>query len=479
MPKVQMPQLGESVAEGTIGKWLKKPGDHVDKYEPIVEVITDKVNAEVPSPFEGTLTEILVQEGETVPNNTEIAVIEAAGETAEAPAEEEIAEATVDETAPQAATPEGHGPAGSDERPERQPDSQPSPPPSIEQPTAQPTAQPVAASAATAVAAPQKTGGNGAAGPDGYKGPVTPAVRRLAREHGVDLALVAGSGHAGRVTRDDVLKFVESGGQGAAQAGAPAAAAQAPSAPSAPSAPAAPSPVAQGDSLKQASPMRRAIATQMSKALAVPVAYTVIEVDMSGVVGLRDATKGQYQAQEGISLTYDAFVAKATVEALKRHADFNAHYTDEGHWRRQAINLGIAVAVDDGLVVPVIKDADRLSIHGLNQAIRELAERSRANKLNLDDIQGGTFTLDNTGWTGSIITAPIINAPQVGILTMESIVKKPVVVETGNGDLIGIKPMMYMTLGFDHRATDGAQAGRFVADVKRWLEAVDSTTAIW
>jgi pyruvate/2-oxoglutarate dehydrogenase complex dihydrolipoamide acyltransferase (E2) component len=338
----------------------------------------------------------------------------------------------------------------------------------------------MAASAATAVAAPQQTGGNGAAGPDGYKGPVTPAVRRLAREHGVDLALIAGSGHAGRVTREDILKFVESGGAAGAQASrGQQPAPSAPSAPSAPAAPSAPSPVAQGDSLKQASPMRRAIAAQMTKALSVPVAFTVIEVDMSGVVGLRDRTKGQYQAQEGISLTYDAFVAKAAVEALKHHADFNAHYTEEGHWRRQAINLGIAVAVEDGLVVPVIKDADRLSIHGLNRAIRDLAERSRGNKLTLDDIQGGTFTLDNTGWTGSIITAPIINAPQVGILTMESIVKKPVVVETGDGDLIGIKPMMYMTLGFDHRATDGAQAGRFVADIKRWLEAVDSTTAIW
>jgi 2-oxoisovalerate dehydrogenase E2 component (dihydrolipoyl transacylase) len=251
------------------------------------------------------------------------------------------------------------------------------------------------------------------------------------------------------------------------------------SAPAAPAAPAAPSPVAQGDALKAASPMRKAIATQMTKALQVPVAYTVVEVDMSGVVALRDRNKGQYQAQEGISLTYDAFVAKATVEALKRHPDFNAHYSEEGHWLRQRVNLGIAVAISDGLVVPVIKDADRLSIHGLNRALRDLADRSRGNKLTLDDIQGGTFTLDNTGWTGSIITQPIINSPQVGILTMESIVKRPVVVETANGDLIGIKPMMYMTLGFDHRATDGAQAGKFVADVKRWLEAVDSTTAIW
>jgi pyruvate/2-oxoglutarate dehydrogenase complex dihydrolipoamide acyltransferase (E2) component len=477
MPKVQMPQLGESVAEGTIGKWLKQPGDKVAKYEPIVEVITDKVNAEVPSPFEGTLTEILVQEGETVPNNTDIAVIDAVGEGAEAdsqpaaPAAEAAAEATADETASQAG---GHGPAGSDERPAPAEQLAAAPP------SAAPAEQPAAP---VAVAAPPTvSGGNGAAAPNGYKGPTTPAVRRLAREHGVDLTLVAGSGHGGRVTRDDVLKFVESGGSQAAAATSTQAAPASQPAPAAhatPAPPPAPSPVAAGDSLKSPSPMRKAIAAQMSKASQVPVAYTVVEVDMSGVVGLRDRMKVQYQAQEGISLTYDAIVAKATVEALKRHADFNAHYNDEGHWRRQQINLGIAVAVEDGLVVPVIHNADRLSIHGLNQVIRDLAERSRSGKLKLDDIQGGTFTLDNTGWTGSIITAPIINAPEVGILTMESIVKKPVVVETGNGDLIGIKPMMYMTLGFDHRATDGAQAGRFVADVRKWLEAVDSNTAIW
>jgi 2-oxoisovalerate dehydrogenase E2 component (dihydrolipoyl transacylase) len=225
--------------------------------------------------------------------------------------------------------------------------------------------------------------------------------------------------------------------------------------------------------------MRRAIATQMTKALAIPVAYTVVEVDMSGVVALREANKAAYQSKEGIGLTFDAIVAKATVEALKMHADFNAHYTDEGHWRRAAVNLGIAVAVEDGLVVPVIKDADRLNVHGLNRQIRELADKSRAGKLSLDDISGGTFTLDNTGWTGSLITQPIINAPQVGILTMESIVKRPVVIATATGDAIAIKPMMYMCLGFDHRATDGAQAGKFINDVKRWLEAVDSTTAIW
>jgi 2-oxoisovalerate dehydrogenase E2 component (dihydrolipoyl transacylase) len=238
-------------------------------------------------------------------------------------------------------------------------------------------------------------------------------------------------------------------------------------------------PAAQDDVLKPASPMRKAIAAQMTRAVAVPVAYTIVEVDMSGVVVLRDASKGAYQAREGISLTFDSFVAKATVEALRRHPDFNAHYTDEGHWLRHRVNLGVAVAVEDGLVVPVIHDADRLSIHGLNREIRDLADRARGGRLKLDDIQGGTFTLDNTGWTGSIITAPIINAPEVGILTLESIRKRAVVVESPAGDAIAIRPQMFMCLGFDHRATDGAQAGKFVAEVKRWLEAVDSSTAIW
>ncbi|CAN5577055.1 dihydrolipoamide acetyltransferase family protein [soil metagenome] len=496
MPKVQMPQLGESVAEGTIGKWLKNVGDHVDKYEPIVEVITDKVNAEVPSPFEGTLTEILVKEGDTVPNNTDIAVIDAVGEGAEAtdqaagegststetPATLATAEATADETA---AVGGGHGPAGSDERPQPETPSAPAPAAPAPAPASAP-AQP------TAVVTAEKSGGNGAAGPEEYDGRMTPAVRRLAREHELDLSLIAGSGHGGRVTRDDVLRFVEqqkSGtaavqpaaeGQPAAQPRAADAQASTPPTAQAPAAPPDPAPPAAAeDSLKPVSPMRRAIANQMTRALQVPVAYTTIEVDMYGVVALRESLKRQYQEREGISLTYDAFVAKATVEALRRHADFNAHYTEEGHWRRKSINLGVAVAVEDGLVVPVIRDADRLSINGLNRQIRELAERARGNRLRLEEIQGGTFTLDNTGWTGSMITQPIINVPEVGILTMETIVKRPVVSETPQGDTIGIRPVMYMCLGFDHRATDGAQAGRFVGDVKRWLESVDAQTAVW
>jgi pyruvate/2-oxoglutarate dehydrogenase complex dihydrolipoamide acyltransferase (E2) component len=479
-----MPQLGESVAEGTIGKWLKNVGDHVDKYEPIVEVITDKVNAEVPSPFEGTLTEILVKEGETVPNLAEIAVIEAAGDGAtpapaaagpggaapatapnavagaEAVADEVPAGASPERTvlgtgsaAPAAApaAPVAHGPAGSDEQ-------------TVEEMRAQPASS------------------NGTASVDAYEGRMTPAVRRLAREHGVDLSKLQGSGHAGRVTREDVLRYVEGGGAAAPQS----ATAQAPSAaqPSAaiapaPSQPAPPSPVAEGDSLKAASPMRKAIAAQMTRALQVPVAYTLVEVDMSAVVRFRDKNKAAYQSQEGIALSYVAFVTKAAVEALRRHPDFNAHYTDEGHWRRKRVNVGVAVAVDDGLIVPVIHDADQLSIHGLNKAIHDLADRSRSNRLKLDDIQGGTFTVDNTGWTGSVITMPIINSPEVGILTMEAIVKRPVVVETPQGDAFAVRPIMNMVLGFDHRATDGAQAGQFLGVIKRWLEAVDGGTPIW
>ena len=466
MPKVTMPQLGESVAEGTIGKWLKQVGDHVAKYEPIVEVITDKVNAEVPSPFEGTLTAILVQEGETVPNNAEIAVIEGAGEASAADAPgptPAAAEAPGAAPAPAAASGNGkertvlglgtRGPAGSDER----------------------SAEELRVAATAAPSAP--------AAPADFEGRLTPAVRRLAREHEIDLALVTGTGHGGRITREDVLAYIERARTGAAAAApappvavpAPVAATSAAPVQAAP----APAPVAAGDSLKPQTPMRKAIAAQMARALAVPTAYSTVEVDMSAVVALRDAVKRDYQAREGLSLSYVAFVTKAAVEALRRHPDFNGHWTDEGLWRRKAINVGVAVAVEDGLVVPVIKDADQLSIHGLNRAINELAERARASKLRLDDVQGGTFTVDNTGWTGSIVTMPIINVPEVAILTMEAIVKRPVVLEGPQGDAIAIRPMMNMVLGIDHRATDGAQAGRFQADVKRWLEAVDSATPVW
>jgi len=434
MPTVTMPQLGESVAEGTIGKWLKQVGDHVDRFEPIVEVITDKVNAEVPSPFEGVLTQILVAEGQTVPNHAEIAVIEAAG--------------TVVAAAPAAAP----APA---------------------------SAPPVVAPVPMVAAAPAAAASSPVAVASAFEGRMTPAVRRLAREHGVDLARVDGTGHGGRITREDVLAYVAvAGSHPVAAVAAPApVAAVAPVAP-APSA-TGPSPVAAGDSLKQLSPMRRAIAAQMTRSLGVPVAYITIEVDMTAVVKRRESAKREYQAREGRSLSYVAFVTKACVEALRKHPDLNAHWTDEGHWRRQALNIGVAVAVDDGLVVPVVRGADRLSIHGLNMAVADVADRARTNKLKLDDITGGTFTVDNTGWTGSILTMPIINVPEVAIITMEAIVKRPMVMSGPQGDSIAIRHMMNMVLGIDHRATDGAQAGRFLADVKTWLESVSDQTPIW
>lgn len=498
MPRVTMPQLGESVAEGTIGRWLKKPGDHVAKYEPLVEVITDKVNAEVPSPFEGTLTEILVQEGETVPNNTEIAIVEAAGEgsSTEARASEQANE-QAKATEPTVLGTGGFGPAGSDERPADERPAEGSPaarPPRADQPLA------------PAATADRPVDGNGATAPDGYTGRMTPAVRRLAREHGVDLALIAGSGHAGRVTRDDVMRFVESGGaagqpaspmttpmQGEASPAPPAANAAAPArtvapapipgaAPAASPAPAlAPAPTVQAqDELKPTTPMRRSIAEHMVRSTSsVPHAYTTVEVDMSGVVALRDAVKGRYQAQEGIALSFVAIVGKAVVEGLRRNPDLNAHWTDQGLLRKANVNLGIAVAVDDGLIVPVIKDADRYSIHGLNLWIQDLATRARARKLRLDDIEGGTFTLNNTGWFGSVASQPIINIPQVAILSMEAIVKRPVVVETPAGDTIGIRPIMNLCVALDHRATDGAQVGLFIQDVKRWLEAAGPDTPVW
>jgi 2-oxoisovalerate dehydrogenase E2 component (dihydrolipoyl transacylase) len=238
-------------------------------------------------------------------------------------------------------------------------------------------------------------------------------------------------------------------------------------------------PAAAADSLKPMTQMRKAIAAQMTRALQVPHAYTTIEVDMSAVVRHREANKRAYQEREGVGLSYVAFVTKATVEALRRHPDMNGHWTDEGLWRRKAINVGIAVAVDDGLVVPVIKDADGLSIHGLNRAINDLADRARTNRLRLDDIQGGTFTVDNTGWTGSNLTMPIINVPEIAIVTMEAIVKRPVVIETPDGDVIGVRSMMNMVLAIDHRATDGAQAGAFLKTVRQWLESVSADTSIW
>jgi pyruvate/2-oxoglutarate dehydrogenase complex dihydrolipoamide acyltransferase (E2) component len=533
--KVTMPQLGESVAEGTIGKWLKQPGDSVAKYEPLLEVITDKVNAEVPSPFEGVLKEILVEEGATVPNNAEIAVIETAEEaggasasssppaTASAATEKEAAPSEPDtggaQVEPKTAQPEAAQPQEAQPQ-EAQPQTAeaPEPPPESAPKSAQEPAQGPAGSderparaAASATPAPTVT----AEAPAGADARMTPAVRRLLREHGLTAGQIVGTGLGGRITREDVTNYVESqrtgrpvNGQSAATAPptAPQPAAPAPAetpaaaAPAAalatptPTAPtAAPTPAASRASggtkiefpsgadevLVPMTQMRKGIAAQMTRALQAPHAYVQMEVDATKLVALRERIKRDYQAKEGISISYVPFVVKASAEALKRNPTFNAHWTENGLLAKRRVNIGVAVAVDDGLLVPVIRDADQLSIHGLNVAITDVANRARVGRFKVEDFGGGTFTVDNTGYLGTNLVMPIINVPEVGIVTMEAITKRPVVVSTPEGDVIAIRPVMNMVLGVDHRANDGAGGAALLRDIKAWLEAVGPDTPIY
>ncbi|MCL6561577.1 MAG: 2-oxo acid dehydrogenase subunit E2 [Firmicutes bacterium] len=427
--KVLMPQLGESVTEGTIGQWLKNVGDSVEKYESLLEILTDKVNAEVPSPASGVLARILVQAGETVPVGTPIAEIEVAGEAAE--------------VAPQAEP----APAA------------PSPPAAV-----------VDAPAAPAHPGPTE------------RGRYSPAVRRLAQEHGIDPSRIAGSGAGGRVTRNDVLKAV-------AERTAPPTAPPAPTAPSAPVAgapepprevagvaPVPAGPVEPGDRVEPLSNIRRVIAQRMTQAKAtVPHAWIMVEVDVSGLVALRERWKAKFREEEGFNLTYLPFMLRATVEGLKAVPQLNAQWNGDSIIYKKRINLGMAAATDRGLVVPVIRDADQKNLVGLAHAVHDLTERARSGRLKLEDLSGGTFTVDNTGAVGTMLTYAVINPPEVGIVTMESIVKRPVVV----GDAIAIRSMVNLCLSFDHRVVDGADAARFLNVLKRHLESLGPDSSIY
>ena len=415
--RVVMPQLGESVHEGTISKWLVKPGDKVVEFEPMLEVDTDKVNAEVPAPVSGILREILAKEGETVQAGAEIAVVEVGGDGAVT------------------ATPEAPAPAPKTEAPK------------VETEGAVPTRP------ATPADLPGKRGGEE---PHRY----SPGVQMAASELKVDLSRVTGTGLGGRVTRKDVQEF----------------AARAKAASSAP--PPSPAPVkpAEGDEVVPLTRVRRLIGENMARAKAtIPHAWQTQEVDMSGVVANRNASKGAFQKQEGFSLTYLPYVMAAAVSALREHREVNSTFNETDLIVHRDINLGISVGMEDTLLVPVVRRADGLSIAGLARAVNDLATRARNKQLKADELAGATFTVNNSGTFGTLFSYSVINPGQAGILTMEAIVERPVAVE----GMIGIKPMMYLCFSFDHRVLDGLQAARFLTSARKWLEAVDLETPVY
>jgi 2-oxoglutarate dehydrogenase dihydrolipoamide succinyltransferase (E2 component) len=424
LAQIKMPQLGESVTEGTVEKWLKSEGDFVKRDEPIVEVVTDKVNAEIPSPFEGKLVKISVTEGETVRVGAVIAQIETAGATAgpaAAPA------ASTPAPAREAAAPHPEVPAA---------------------PTASPAPAPVPAEPA-----PPPAGADG----NNDRARLSPAVRKLAAEHGIDAAALRGSGMGGRVTRDDVLAALES--ETAAPAAKPVAPAQS-----------APRPAkvdgAREEVVKLGS-MRKAIAEHMVRSLATsPHAWTLQEVDVTNLVRYRETEKEGFRGRHGVPLTYLPFVVQIVCDAIKQFPWLNSTWSDEGVVLKHYINMGIAVSIPDGLIVPVLKDADQLGFTELVRSLNDLVDRARNKQLKPDDVQGGTFTLNNTGATGSVASQPIINQPQAAILTTEAIVKRPVVI----GDGIAVRHMMNMCLSFDHRIIDGMMAGQFLGTIKKGLE---------
>ena len=462
---VVMPQMGVSVSEGTITKWLKNEGEEIQADEALLEISTDKVDTEVPSPASGIVTQILVKEGETVDVGTKLAVI--GGETG-APAEAPAAEPE----------PEAAAPAAEE----------------VAQPAETPAVEPAPASE------PAPTPGSPAEAQQNGKSFVSPVVARIASEHGVDVSSVPGTGRGGRVTKKDILDYVESGPPAAPPQEAPPAApepapvtapepapapapepAPAPTAEAPPKPPPAPAPepvaAAAGEQLEPMNAMRRGIAEHMRRSLDTAAHVTsAIEVDMSRVVDIRNKLKPEYQKTYGVNPTYLIFVARAVVETLKKYPWINGEIRGEQIVTRPWINLGFAVELAEGkgLIVPVVKHAEGLNLLGMAQAVTDIAERARNKKLTPDEVQGGTFTITNPGGYGTFHGTPVISQPQAGILGTYALVKRPWVVQDSFGkDVIAIRPIMNLTLTYDHRLVDGALAGRFLKDLKEALESWD------
>jgi pyruvate dehydrogenase E2 component (dihydrolipoamide acetyltransferase) len=447
---VVMPQMGESIVEGTVSRWLKQVGDEVKRDEAVLEISTDKVDAEIPSPVAGVLAEIKVEEGQTVEIQTVVAVIETE-KGAAAPA-----------TPPPAPPAEAATPAP----------AAPPTPPAVEEVKAEPVMRPAAVAAA-----PSGDGGAGTA-EERLQQKSTPLVRRIAAEHEVDLGTIPGTGHAGRVTKKDILGYIET--RGAAPVAQSAVAVSVVTAPSALSPPWAGGgggvahPVVEswpGDRVEPMSRIRKLTADHMviSRRIAAHVT-SYYEIDFTRIAEIRAAKRSEYE-QRGARLTFLAFIVKVVAENLRRHPILNASVSGETIIYRQDINIGIAVALDWGLIVPVMKNADELSLVGLAKRMADLGDRARTKRLNPDEVQRGTFTITNPGVFGSYIGAPIINQPQVAILGIGMIEKRPKVITLDDGqDVIAIRTQGMLSLSYDHRVVDGADADRFMADVKQDLE---------
>ena len=436
---IELPQVGESVTEGTIVQWLKQVGDSVERYDPLVEVLTDKVSMEVPSPVNGVITELLAEEGQTLPMGAPIADIqtEDAAEPAipaetPPPAEEQVQ--PVDRIGVLLKDVAPVGPTGS--------------------------GNVVISAAQDAVASASRSSGR-------RRRRYSPAVQRLADERGIDLEQVAGTGINGRVTRKDVLAYIETPVEDPVVQASPA---------SVQPASAVQRSEGKDEERLPLSPVRRMIAANMKRSASeIPTAWSITEVDVSGLVRRRGAMKDEFVQREGVNLTYLHFVVKAVAESLRENPLLNSSWGEDAIILKRRINIGIAVAAQNGLVVPVLRDADALSVAGIAVRTADLTARARQGKLAVDDMQSGTFTLNNTGALGSIASQPIINHPQAAILTTEAVVKRPVVI----GDAIGIRSLMNICLTFDHRIMDGAEASAFTNAVKRRLEAISDETGIY